>query len=119
MPVCRSSGTSNKQAAERGNMILRRLNEEIILQALLDLSHHACKEEVMHFFSGERFRICADMAGMDSDGSIEVLEIARLLARNFNNPNQRNWKTKRVNTTTGMIPGGASMKYMNRQEALS
>ncbi len=96
-----------------------RLYEAVILQALSDISDPAQREEGMHFFSGERFRICAAMACMDPDEARKILETARLLARNSNNPNQRNWKTKRVNTTIGMIPGGASMKYMNRQEALS
>ena len=133
MPVCRGSGTSNTQAAERGNMSLRRLNEEIILQALLDLSHPAYREEVLHFFTGERFGICAAMECMDPDEARKILEIARLMGGNSTYPNQRNRKTKRVNTTTGMIPGGdsnrlksnttlddgAHITYMSRQEALS
>ncbi len=86
----------------------RRLFEAIILQALSDISDPAQREEGMHFFSGERFRICATMACMDPDEARNLLETARLLAGNFNNPNQRNWKTKRVNTTIGMIPGGDS-----------
>ncbi len=87
---------------------MRRLCEAIIIQGLRDLSDTAHRDEVIHFFSGERFRDCAGMAGMDLDEARKILEIARLLAGNPTNPDQLNRKTKRVDTSTGMIPGGDS-----------
>jgi hypothetical protein len=52
---------------------LRSLAEAVILQSLEDLWEPAFRTESRDFFEGDGFRICADIAGLDSYKQIRFL----------------------------------------------
>ncbi len=56
-------------------MGLRDLSEAIILQSASDLLGAPNDEEALEFFSGEGFRMCAEMARMRHDDKIEFLNM--------------------------------------------
>ncbi len=56
-------------------MGLRDLSEAIILQSAADLLGGPHKEEALEFFSGEGFRMCAEMAKMGHDDKLTFLEM--------------------------------------------
>ena len=55
---------------------LKILMEKIILQSLEDLWTTAERDECINFFRGERFGICADMAGMSLYEQAKLLNLA-------------------------------------------
>ncbi len=56
-------------------MGLRDLSEAIILQSASDLLGAPNDEEALEFFSGEGFRMCAEMAKMKHDDKLEFLNM--------------------------------------------
>lgn len=56
-------------------MSLRTLSEAIILQSAEDLLSAAHRKEGIDFFSGEGFRVCAEMAGMTFDEKLSFLNM--------------------------------------------
>jgi hypothetical protein len=58
-------------------MGVKSLAESIILQSMEDLSDASHRAESLEFFSGEGFRICAQMAGMEADDQVKILELVR------------------------------------------
>jgi hypothetical protein len=54
-------------------MGLRNLAEAIILQSLEDIWSEEHRTESVDFICGERFRLCAQMAGMDTAEQIDLL----------------------------------------------
>jgi hypothetical protein len=58
-------------------MGLKALAEAIILQAVEDFQKEDRQEEEVLFFSGEGFRLCSEMAGMDHADKCAVLDIIR------------------------------------------
>lgn len=56
-------------------MGLRNLSEAIILQAASDLLDTPRDKDSLEFFSGEGFRVCAEIAKMDHGDKIEFLTI--------------------------------------------
>jgi hypothetical protein len=61
-------------------MGVKSLAEAIILQSMEDLSDPGARAESLEFFSGEAFRICAQMAGMKPDKQIRILELVQKLS---------------------------------------
>jgi hypothetical protein len=57
-------------------MGVRTLSEAIILQSLEDLSDTKHRVDSLAFFSGEGFRICSEMAGLDVDSEARLLKLA-------------------------------------------
>jgi len=58
-------------------MSVKSLAESLILQSMEDLSDADNRAGSQEFFSGEGFRICAQMANMSSEEQVKVLEIVR------------------------------------------
>jgi hypothetical protein len=58
-------------------MCIRTLAEAVILQSLEDLSDFRHRTESIEFFSGTGFRMCAEVAGLDADGKVQLLDLAR------------------------------------------
>ena len=58
-------------------MSLKTLAEAIILQAAEDFLGNDRQEEDVVFFSGEGFRICAEMAGLGHEQKCALLEQVR------------------------------------------
>jgi len=56
-------------------MSLRTLSEAIILQSAEDLLSASHRREGLEFFSGEGFRLSAEMAGMNHDEKLEFLHM--------------------------------------------
>ena len=56
-------------------MSLRTLSEAIILQSAEDLLSASHRKEGLEFFSGEGFRLSAEMAGMRFDEKLEFLNM--------------------------------------------
>jgi len=56
-------------------MGLRNLSEAIILKAASDLLDTPRDKDSLEFFSGEGFRLCAEIAKMDHDDKIKFLTI--------------------------------------------
>jgi len=56
-------------------MSLRTLSEAVILQSAEDLLSASHRREGLEFFSGEGFRLCAEMAGMTFDEKIRFLHM--------------------------------------------
>ncbi|HWR57458.1 MAG TPA: hypothetical protein VN328_01100 [Thermodesulfovibrionales bacterium] len=56
-------------------MGLRDLSEAIILQSAADLLSEPHEGEALEFFSGEGFRLCAEMAKMGHDDKLTFLEM--------------------------------------------
>ncbi len=49
------------------------LAEAILLQSMEDLWIDEERSDCIDFFSGERFRICSEIAGMSSDDKVKIL----------------------------------------------
>ncbi len=62
-------------------MGVKSLAEAIILQSMEDLSDARARAESLEFFSGEAFRICAQMAGMKPDEQLRILELVQQLSK--------------------------------------
>jgi hypothetical protein len=58
-------------------MCIRTLAEAVILQSLEDLSDFRYRTESVEFFSGTGFRMCAEVAGLDADGKVQLLGLAK------------------------------------------
>jgi hypothetical protein len=56
-------------------MGLRDLSEAIILQSASDLLGKPSDEETLQFFTGEGFRICAEMAKLSHDDKLNFLNM--------------------------------------------
>ena len=56
-------------------MSLKTLSEAIILQSAEDVLSTAHREDGIEFFSGEGFRLCAEIAGMTIDEKLKLLNI--------------------------------------------
>lgn len=56
-------------------MGLRDLSEAIILQSAADLLSSPHEENAIEFFSGEGFRLCAEMAKMSHEDKLTFLEM--------------------------------------------
>jgi len=62
------------------------LAEAIILQSIEDLWDKDCKEECIRFFTGEDFRTCAAIAGIDVSDQIEILNMLGGLIKDMHKP---------------------------------
>ena len=60
----------------RKDACLKSLMEKIILQSIEDLWTAEERDECINFFRGERFGICADMAGMSLYEQAKLLNLA-------------------------------------------
>lgn len=83
-------------------MGLRTLAEAVILQSLEDLSDVRYRTESIEFFSGTGFRMCAKMAGLDADGKVQLLGLAKKINAHCH---KQMWKTglitpRRFHTTS-------------------
>lgn len=58
-------------------MGIRTLAEAVILQSLEDLSDVRYRTESIEFFSGTGFRMYAEMAGLNADGKVQLLGLAK------------------------------------------
>ncbi len=58
-------------------MSLKTLAEGIILQTIEDLWSENCREDCITFFMGKDFRLCAELAGMELDDQVELLNMVR------------------------------------------
>ena len=58
-------------------MGVKELAEAIMLQAADDFLNEDRQEEDVLFFSGEGFRLCSELAGMDHSGKCAFLDIIR------------------------------------------
>lgn len=58
-------------------MSLKTLAEAIILQAAEDFLSEDRHGEDVEFFSGEGFRVCSEMAGMNHSDKCEFLDLVR------------------------------------------
>lgn len=56
-------------------MGVKALAESIILQSMEDLSDAHHRAESLEFFSGEGFRICAGMAGINPEDEVKLLTL--------------------------------------------
>jgi len=56
-------------------MGMKSLAEAVILQSLEDFWSPSYRIESIDFFKGEGFKICADIAGLDTVKQIEILNI--------------------------------------------
>jgi hypothetical protein len=54
---------------------LRSLAEAIILQSIEDLWDSRHKDESMEFFRGEGFKICAEIAGLNTSKQLKILRL--------------------------------------------
>jgi len=54
---------------------MKNLAEAIILQSLEDIWSPAFKKESRDFFSGEGFRICSEIAGLDAIRQLKVIHL--------------------------------------------
>lgn len=62
---------------------VRALAEGIILQSIEDLWCGVDEEELLRFFDGEGFNICAGLAGIDCAGRVRLLGLVRNAAENI------------------------------------
>ncbi|MEJ2313392.1 MAG: hypothetical protein P8Y85_01155 [Nitrospirota bacterium] len=62
-------------------MGVKSLAEAIILQSMEDLSDSRARAESLEFFSGEAFRICAQMAGMKPAEQMRILQLVQKLSK--------------------------------------
>jgi len=67
---------ANTPGKKKKDACLKSLMEKIILQSLEDLWITAERDECINFFRGERFGICADMAGMSLYEQAKLLNLA-------------------------------------------
>ncbi len=65
-------------------MNIKHLAEAIILQSIEDLWNESHREECIKFFSGEDFRTCARIAGMDISDQIKILGLLGDSLKNMN-----------------------------------
>jgi hypothetical protein len=63
--------------AKEDNMSLKTLAEAIMLQAAEDFLGEDRHEEDVAFFSGDGFRICSELAGMDHSEKCSFLDLVR------------------------------------------
>ncbi len=59
----------------RASMGIESLAEAIILQSFEDLLSHDYEFESREFFDGEGFKLCAEIAGIDSIRKCKLLDI--------------------------------------------
>lgn len=91
-------------------MGIRNLAEAVILQSMSDLWDEEEREDCVKFFKGERFRICADMAGIDVSDQIKLLTMVKdAVKQDTAKPaakkvwaRQRNRGPKKINTPLSM-----------------
>ena len=65
--------TAVKKKAEGAQ--IKGLAEAILLQSMEDLWIAEERSSCIDFFSGEGFRMCSEMAGMNSDDKVRILNI--------------------------------------------
>ena len=58
-------------------MGVRSLAEAIILQSLEDLSYPQYRDESREFFTGDGFKICGDIAELNSLKKLKIIHIAK------------------------------------------
>ena len=68
--------TANTPSKKKKDACLKILMEKMILQSLEDLWITAERDECINFFRGERFGMCADMAGMSLYEQAKLLNLA-------------------------------------------
>jgi hypothetical protein len=67
---------TNTAIKKKKSACLKSLMERIILQSLEDLWTPGERDECINFFRGERFGICAEMAGMSLYEQAKLLNLA-------------------------------------------
>jgi hypothetical protein len=67
-------------------MNVKHLAEAVILQSIEDLWNEDRREECIRFFSGEDFRTCAGIAGMDISDQIKILSLLGDSLKTMNKP---------------------------------
>jgi|GEM_PF-1481153 len=89
---------------------LKSLMEKIILQSLEDLWMPGERDECIEFFRGERFGICADIAGISLYEQAKLLNLANRIIDSFEAERSRqkvNAHKNRVTTFKALIPWNA------------
>ncbi|MDH4231415.1 MAG: hypothetical protein OEW04_05215 [Nitrospirota bacterium] len=84
--------------------------EKIILQSLEDLWMPGERDECIEFFRGERFGICADIAGISLYEQAKLLNLANRIIDSFEAERSRqkvNAHKNRVTTFKALIPWNA------------
>ena len=90
-------------------MGLRDLSEAIILQSALDLLDTPQDKDALEFFSGEGFRLCAQMAKMGHDDKITLLEmLTHTISACKEN---RNHRDKKPDLTDRKIPERITLSH--------
>lgn len=67
-------------------MKVNHLAEAIILQSMEDLWDENLREDCITFFTGEDFRTCAAIAGMDTCEQIKILTMLSQMIKDMNKP---------------------------------
>lgn len=67
-------------------MKVNHLAEAIILQSMEDLWDESHREDCIRFFTGEDFRTCAAIAGMDTCEQIKILTMLSQMIKDMNKP---------------------------------
>ena len=58
-------------------MGMKELAEGIILQSIEDLSDPYLREDCIHFFKGDDFGLCAELATMDTADQLKLLTLVK------------------------------------------
>ncbi len=74
-------------------MKVNHLAEAIIMQSIEDLWAENHREDCIRFFTGEDFRTCAAIAGMDTCEQIKVLTMLSRMIKDLSKPGKDKKKT--------------------------
>jgi hypothetical protein len=67
-------------------MKAKHLAEAIIMQSIEDLWNEDHRAECIDFFTGQDFRTCASIAGIDTAGQIQILNLVGESIKGFTKP---------------------------------
>ena len=66
---------TNSMSQAKKTRVIKNLAEAIILQSLEDIWASAYRKESRDFFSGDGFKICSEIAGLDAVKQYKVLNL--------------------------------------------
>jgi hypothetical protein len=69
------------------------LAEAVIMQSIEDLWDENHREDCIRFFTGEDFRTCASIAGMDTCEQIKILTMLSRIIKDMKKPGKDKRKT--------------------------
>ena len=98
---------ANTPIKKKKDACLKSLMEKIILQSLEDLWIAAERDECINFFRGERFGICADMAGMSLYEQAKLLNLANKIIDFVVSHNTKGHDNKKIVTFEALTPWNA------------